>query len=308
MNNYITDTVVMVSPDSFGYNPQTAGTNVFQHTELSLGLTPGTVRDKAFREYSFVKDILKANAIRVLELSSPDGHCPDAIFPNNWFSHHEDGTLISYPMLTQNRRKERQPGKLITLLQKSDIPVKDVMDISSWEKKGWILEGTGSITLDRVNKIAFAMESPRTTKEAFFEWCRSNLYEPVLFHGYDNHHIPIYHTNILLNVGIDVAVLCPEAIPNRNERHHVLRALQVAQKELIIITPEQMLSFCGNIIQLGNLHGEKRIVLSTTAFNSFTHIQKKVLEKHGKLIPVDIPTIESIGGGSSRCMLAEVFH
>ncbi len=308
MNRHITDTVVMVPPDSFGYNSQTAGTNVFQHTESSIGLTQTGVQEKAQNEFRLMKTILTENGIRVLELQSPKIPCPDAVFPNNWFSHHEDGTLVVYPMLTPNRRNERQVQNLTLLLRKAGIPVTDIVNLSPWEKHTRYLEGTGSITLDRAGKTAFAMESARTTPDAFFAWCESFSYKPILFHGYDNHRIPIYHTNILMNIGNNFAVICTEAIPNTNERDRVLQTLQENGKEIISISLQQMLSFCGNILQLKTHANELKIILSSTAHNAFLPDQRMSLEKHGKLIPIDISTIETIGGGSSRCMLAEVFH
>ncbi|MBI5127337.1 amidinotransferase [Candidatus Roizmanbacteria bacterium] len=301
----LTDTVVMISPDQFGFNPQTAVTNVFQH---HLSLSEKEVRDKAMKEFRNMVEVLKMEKVRVLVLGSRVGVVtPDAVFPNNWFSHHQDGRLVLYPMLAENRRRERQFFNLKNLL--SDVKINHIkeVDFSSDEKKGLILEGTGSLVLDRENQMAFAMESPRTTKREFDRWCLNMGFEGIFFHAQDSANIPVYHTNIIMSIGREFVVICLESIKSQTEKLLIIKKLTAAGKKIIPISLKQMYKFCANILQLVSTNGSSIIVMSRTVFEALTSGQKTSLEKYGKLVVVDIPTIEAVGGGSARCMLAEIF-
>lgn len=300
-----TNTFVMVRPDHFGFNPQTASTNVFQHKPTE---SEENIRIKAIKEFDAMVKKLRDHNLNVLILSSrADVLTPDAVFPNNWFSHHKSNRLVLYPMLTANRRNERQADPLIQLLKDNHIPQADVLDITRWEEAGEILEGTGSIVLDRKYKIAYAMESPRTIQTAFEKWGTQMKYKTVFFHAYDAQKVPVYHTNVLMSVGETFAVICLESIQSQKERETIKDSLTETNKIILEISLQQMFQFCGNILQVSSTEGKQYMILSETAYNAFDINQRNVLKKQGELIIVNIPTIESVGGGSARCMLAEIF-
>ncbi len=301
----LTNTVVMVKPNHFGFNPQTAGSNIFQHQ------VPGSeneVQHKALNEFNGAVKTLKEAGINVLILNSrEDAVTPDSIFPNNWFSHHSDGRLVIYPMLAPNRREERQAKSLEDLLTENKIPITEVIDLTKDENSGNILEGTGSLVLDRENKIAFAMESPRTVREEFEKWCKIMSYEGVFFHAYDKDGFPIYHTNVTMSIGREYAVICLDSITDQGERQMVESKLKSLGKEIIALTKDQIYKYCGNTLQVLAENGSAKIIMSLTARDGLNPDQLKALEYFGEIIPLEIPVIETVGGGSARCMLAEVF-
>lgn len=303
----LTDTVIMVAPEQFGFNSETAETNSFQHQPDEAQDSLGRLRDAACGEFQHVVEILTSHQIRVLVLPGrKDVVTPDAVFPNNWFSHHREDTLVLYPMLAPNRRAERQPSLLRDLLQSIGChPV--ILDLSSREQDGLILEGTGSLVLDRAQKVAFAMASSRTHQVVVDEWCHRLGYRACFFHAYDKLSRPIYHTNVFMSIGDGFAVASLDAIPERASFENTLRELG---KEIIQLSQEQLYSFCGNILHLRSQDGRQKIMLSQTSMSAFTREQREQreqLEQYGDLVPVAIPTIERIGGGGVRCMLAEVF-
>lgn len=304
----ITNRVVMIPPDQFGFNDQTAASNEFQHRPADELAT----RDLALAEFYGMVSTLKVHGIDVAILPSrTDVVTPDAVFPNNWFSLHETAgseksKVVIYPMCTPNRRDERQVENLQGALTTIGVESTEVVDMSRDEKENKILEGTGSLVLDRKNGVAYALGSERTTKEEFDIWCREMDYEGVFFHAEGKTGKAIYHTNVAMSVGEGFAVLCSEAIPDAEERERVKKSLQ-KHGELIEITSEQMDGFAGNILNLKSQDGDSKIVMSQHAFDAFTPEQRKTLEKYGELVPVHIPTIEDVGGGSARCMIAEVF-
>ncbi|MBI4973218.1 amidinotransferase [Candidatus Roizmanbacteria bacterium] len=301
----LTDTVVMISPDQFGFNPQTAESNNFQH---KLDISAQEVQKRAMREFENMVALLRSKGITVLTLPSrKDAITPDAVYPNNWFSHHAGGILIVYPMLAHNRRLERQTQELKQLLTDNNISVSKLFDITSHEKEGHILEGTGSMVLDREHKVAFAMASVRTDKHEFGAWCRMMGYEGIFFHAIDSSKFPVYHTNIAMNMGKEFAVVCLESIPDATERKSVEQKLKFLKKEIVKISVAQIHQYCGNVLQLVSNEGKPMIVMSKTAHSAFTQENKNTLSKNGELIIADIPTIEQVGGGSARCMMAEVF-
>lgn len=300
----LTNTLVMVFPDHFGFNPQTAGSNVFQH---QISETESVIQQKALSEFNNVVDTLKKTGLNVLLLNSPKETAPDAIFPNNWFSHHADGKLVIYPMLAQNRRAERQSENLEQLLKNNGVGVSEVIDLTGDEHLGRILEGTGSLVLDRKNKVAFAMESPRTTKLEFDKWCALMDYEGIFFHAYDKEGFAIYHTNVTMSIGREYAVICLDSIKDPGERLVVGNKLKSLGKEIIELSVGQIYNYCGNTLQVTSPAGSAKIIMSETAMQGFTHKQLEKLKKYGEIIPVEIPVIETVGGGSARCMLAEIF-
>ena len=300
-------TVLMVRPDHFAYNVQTAQTNPFMHSPASVDETSSRIRMLACREFDAMVACLRANAINVLLLpSDPSLYTPDAVFPNNWFSTHEDGSVVIYPMLTENRRSERRIDDLLPLLS-SQKSVKRIIDYSSFEYSGQILESTGSMALDRVNKIAYAMLSPRTDLKLFRLWCSDMGYECIPITVPKRYVGEVYHTNLHIYIGASFAVVSKDVFASRAQYNSVVSLLERCSKRVIPLSLEQVYSFCGNILELCGSDGHNRIVLSETAYQSYTHQQRTMLSSNALLLPVAIPIIEQIGGGGVRCMMAEVF-
>lgn len=311
----LTDTIVMSPPQNFAMisdakaaesNSYITPATVFME---QTGMTRENIRDAAMAEFNMMVNKLRANSLDVLILPARTDIVTGSVFPNNWFSYHQEGTIVLYPMLVPQRREERQLDALKGVLTQVDIVEPTVLDLSEVENEGKALEGTGSIVLDRQNKVAFGMQSPRTTKEMFDAWCGKMGYEGVFFHAFDiqKEGKPVYHTNVVMSIGEDVAVVCLESITDDREREMVETRLQQLGKEVIKITVEQMGKFCGNVLQVRSKKGEPKIILSTQAYSAFTKAQQDQLAKHGDLVAVYIPVIETVGGGSARCMLAEVF-
>lgn len=304
----LTDTLLMVSPDQFGFNDQTADTNAFQN---SLSSDSGETLRKAMAEFNTAVGLLRSHGIKIAVCPSrTDANTPDAVFPNNWVSFHNElgGThIILYPMLAPNRRAERQLGNVCQAL-KLAIDPSAVLDLTHYETTDLFLEGTGSLIFDRRRKVVFAHESDRTSFPALDIFCDQTGYRPVKFHAYDKGGTPIYHTNIVMNIGEGFSVVCFEAIPDNLEYLAVRDELETLGLETIPITLDQLHSFCGNVLEAQSILSKRKIIMSTTAYGAFTEDQKRQLLSHGGIVPIDIPTIETIGGGSARCMLAEVFR
>lgn len=301
-----TDTVVMVSPDHFGFNAETAGSNAFQHA------ADDNTRRLAQAEFSAMVKRLEVAGVRVVVLPSrKDIATPDAVFPNNWFSLHKlaNGrrTLVLYPMLAPNRRAERQPELLQERLRSLGMPVDTVVDLSDGEQENRFLEGTGSMILDRVNGVTFAALSPRTSPEGLKAFSDALGYRVVSFHSQDKDGNAIYHTNVMMGMGERFAVVCLESIRDAQERQLLVDTLDRLGKKIIPITLEQVYHMCGNIIELRSAGGKPLLLLSRTAYDHFSGDQKTELEKYCALLPVDIGGIEKTGGGSARCMVGEAF-
>ena len=308
MASQLTDSILMIAPETFGFNSETAGSNTFQSTP---GETTESVRHKAMNEFGNMTETLQNNGINVLILNNGTGtELPDAVFPNNWFATYEDGTVILFPMLTPNRRKERKMDIADVMFKPAGYNAGKIIDLTKNEEKNLILEGTGSMVLDRKNNTVYAIESERTSRELFDEYCGIMNIPPdnrIFFHADDENGTPIYHTNVIMSVGEGFAVLCDECISSFDERNDVLDKLESHGLEVILINYKQMNSFCGNLLNLKNQKEESLIVMSENAFRAFEPEQILTLEKYGKIIPVDIDTIEKTGGGSARCMIAEIF-
>jgi hypothetical protein len=293
--------VFMIKPKHFGFNHQTAETNAFQNKSASHD----DIHIAAIDEFTKAVNLLRAKGIEVLVYESDDAEAPDAIFPNNWFSTHEDGTLVLYPMFAPNRRRERSLQAIDSI--KSHCNTKHCIDLSASENTGTFLEGTGSIIFDHANQQAFASLSSRTNKELFESICNQLKYNPFSFDCVDPQGLPFYHTNVMLHIGNNYAVIYDEGIQDTNERKKIMDTLASSKKDIIRLSFEQVLSFCGNMIQLKNKQGTPFIVCSTTARNSLHREQIQLLEQHAELLVCNIPVIEKIGGGSIRCMIAELF-
>lgn len=305
----LTNTLLMVSPDSFGFNDQTASTNTFQNIPTSASEV--TIRNQAQAEFRGAVDLLRYNGIEIIVCPSrTDVNTPDAVFPNNWISFHnelDEFDVALYPMRAPNRRAERQFQTVQRLMHWITIDPDRVLDLTAFEQDGQFLEGTGSLVFDRERKVVFAHESARTSFSVLDVFCQETGYEAVKFHANDKGGQPIYHTNVVMAIGEGFSVVCLEAIPDRQERTAVAGTLRELQKDTININLDQLHSFCGNVLQVEPTSGRSRIVMSVTAFDAFTTNQRQQLLEHGDIVPLDINTIETVGGGSARCILAEVF-
>ncbi|MFA6083071.1 citrulline utilization hydrolase CtlX [Mucilaginibacter sp.] len=299
--NQSTKNILMIRPVAFGFNVQTAQSNAFQNRDADQQL----VQQKAQQEFDGFVAILKSNGVNVTVVDDTiEPHTPDSIFPNNWVSFHDNGDIFLYPMQADNRRLERREDIIRQL--EENFKANHVIDLSRFEIKNQFLEGTGSMVLDRGNKIAYACLSPRTNAEVLKAFCDYTGYNAVTFNAYDQHGQAIYHTNVLMAIGSKFTVICLDSITNAHEKEIVIASLKETGKEIINITFDQMNQFAGNMLEVQNTAGETLIVMSRTAYASLTGEQKAALEKYGKLIYADINTIETNGGGSARCMMAEV--
>jgi hypothetical protein len=291
----------MIRPVAFGFNTQTAQSNAFQNRDADQQL----VQQKAQQEFDAFVAILKSNSVNVTVVNDTiEPHTPDSIFPNNWVSFHDNGDIFLYPMQAENRRLERREDIIRQL--EENFKANHVIDLSRFELKDQFLEGTGSMVLDRENKIAYACLSPRTNTEVLKAFCEYTGYKAITFNAFDQRGQAIYHTNVLMAIGSRFAVICLDSITNTQEKETVIASLKETRKEIIEITFEQMNSFAGNMLEVKNTAGETLIVMSQTAYLSLIDEQKTALEKYGKLVYADINNIETNGGGSARCMIAEV--
>ena len=297
-----TSEILMIRPANFAFNLQTAASNTFmapesQHTH---------VHTKALREFDNLVSLLEKNGVEVLLVEdSPEPHTPDAIFPNNWFSTHPDGSLYLYPMEARNRRMERSKDALALL--RNSFEISRIIDLTYFESQGQFLEGTGSMVIDRDNALVYACLSSRTHRAPLLEFCSQSSCIAIPFHAYDQNDRPVYHTNVLMCIGDRFAVVCSESISHPAERAAVTEALQSTDKQIIAISYQQLNHFAGNMIQLNSKRGDSLIVMSEQAFKALTSRQIAELEKFGKLLFAPLYTIETAGGGSARCMIAEIF-
>ncbi len=288
--------ILMVRPANFGFNAQTAVSNSFQKEDEIEN-----AQQMALEEFdAFVSQLHQANIDVHVAQDSIIPPKPDAIFPNNWFSVHESGDVFIYPMLTENRREEVRLDLLSHVLDESHRLTDLRNDFSE------ILEGTGSLVLDRQNKIAYACLSERTSLNMFLQWCGRMEYSPVYFSAI-NAGVPIYHTNVVMTITTDFVILCLECVSDKQEQMALKESLIKSGRRVLEISIQQMNHFCGNALEVLNMHGEKYFVCSRTALNNFAEDQLNTIGSFCEFIVADISTIESIGGGSARCMLAEIF-
>jgi hypothetical protein len=296
-----TSHILMIRPVNFEYNEQTAESNAFQNPDADQQL----VQEKALAEFDAFVNILSDNGVDVIVIEdTPEPHTPDSIFPNNWVSFHENGDVFLYPMQAENRRLERREDIIRKLEER--FKVEHVIDLSRFEKQGQFLEGTGSMVLDRENKMAYACVSPRTDEEVLDTFCEHAGYKPVLFHAVDQNGKAIYHTNVLMAIAAKYVVVCLDAIADDDEMEAVIDSIEAGGKEIIAISFEQMNHFAGNMLEVYNDKGESLIVISKAAWESLDDEQREVISGFSKPVYADITTIERNGGGSVRCMMAEV--
>ena len=293
--------ILMVRPFQFYFNQQTAANNFFQSN-----INIENANELAIAEFDAMVEKLRAHQIKVnVVQDTKDPSTPDSIFPNNWVSTHTNGTLCLYPMYAENRRAERK-SSVIEFLQ-SNYKIENTLDLTDLEKEGIFLEGTGSMVLDHQNKIAYGCLSERLDKEAFISWCDKMQFKPITFKAVDDKAQPIYHTNVLMCMGNQFVVICLDSIPNEQERQMLLDSFARTNKEVIEISQDQLNHFAGNMLQVFDITEKPHLIMSEQAYKSLHTAQLKSLEKYNPLLPISIPTIEALGGGSTRCMMAGIY-
>jgi hypothetical protein len=296
--------VLMIKPARFQSNPLTAASNRFQGKNAS---SPEQQQRDSLVEFDGLRRVLEENGVKVVQFDDTlEPHKPDSIFPNNWVSFHADGTVVLYPMEAPNRRTERRQDLIEQLVTDYRYQVREVIDLSHHEQDGHFLEGTGSLVLDRVNHIAYACLSSRTHLDALGDFAQRLDYEVVAFDALDTDAAPIYHTNVLLNVGEELAVICADVIAREDQRKAVLESLSSTGHEVILLRFDQLEAFAGNMLELRSLSGERLIAMSEQARNSLDDAQLSKIEASATVISAPIDQIESSAGGSVRCMLAEI--
>lgn len=298
----------MIRPVAFRMNEQTAVNNYYQ--KVLDGLSKETVNAKAQQEFDAFVTKLRMVGVQVIVVDdtlAPD--TPDSIFPNNWISFHESGDVVLYPMFAENRREERRED-ILDILEEHGFVINEIMDYTSAEEDGFYLEGTGSLLLDRENSKAYCALSPRADEELFIEFCEDFEYSPVIFEAFqtvNGERKLIYHTNVMMCIGDTFAVICADCIDDKKERKMVLDSLKGDEKEIILITEDQVNSFAGNMLEVKGADDRRYLVMSSSAHQSLTKKQIAQLEEHVTILSSNLDTIEACGGGSARCMMAEVF-
>ena len=308
MHKQLTSTILMIRPVAFRMNEQTAVNNYYQ--KPATGLTGLEIQQKTLEEFDNYVEKLRAHDIEVVVIEdTPDPSTPDSIFPNNWISFHADGQVVMYPMFAENRRLERRDD-VVAELQSQSFQVSDVVDYTDYEAKNMFLEGTGSMILDREHKIVYAAVSERTDSDLVERFSEHFGYKPVVFeafHSVNGERLPIYHTNVMVCIAAQFAIICFDSIDDKQERDEVEQAIENSGKEIIEITEKQVNSFAGNMLQVENRHGKPYLIMSTAAHTVLTNEQIGNIEKYCDIIYSPLDTIEELGGGSARCMMAEVF-
>ncbi|WP_103863715.1 citrulline utilization hydrolase CtlX [Aquimarina sp. I32.4] len=297
----------MIRPVQFRMNEQTAVNNFYQK---SVSLSPQDILEKVIQEFDTFVAVLKESGIEVIVIEGDKKKdTPDAIFPNNWVSFHQNGNVALYPMFAENRRKERRP-EVLDHIEASGFDIYNIIDYTEAENEEFFLEGTGSLVLDRVNRKAYCALSSRADEDLFIEFCEDFEYFPVMFTAYqtvDSKRLPIYHTNVMMGAGETFAIVCLECIDDKKERKNLISHLKNDGKEIISITEDQVVGFAGNVLQVVGLKDKRYLVMSSSAFKSFTGDQITKIQQHCEILYSDLTTIETLGGGSARCMMAEIF-
>jgi hypothetical protein len=306
MRQQTTPYILMVRPANFGFNPQTAESNAFQSRDQKH--TEAEMREAAMVEFDRFVAALRTEGVQVIVANdAPDPIKPDAVFPNNWVSFHQEGYIVTYPMFAPVRRLERSEAIVQTVLDAGFEANDERRHLENYEANNLFLEGTGSIIFDHQHRLAYACISPRTDADLLEELCRFMGYRKVVFRSTDAHGQEVYHTNVMMALGETFVVICLDSVPDARERSLLVAAFAETDKEIIEITMDQMNQFAGNMLQVRNDKGETVLVMSQTAYQSLTDDQVATIQKHTKILYSDISTIETYGGGSARCMMAEVF-
>ena len=301
-----TNSILMIRPNNFGFNEETANDNHYQNKEFF----ESNSNENAQKEFDNMVKNLKQNGISVHVFQDDDiNYTPDSIFPNNWISFHENGDIGLYPMYAKNRRLERR-SEVLEFLEEQGFGIENIVDYSGAESENKFLEGTGSMILDRENRIAYCSISNRSNEDLFIDFCEDFEFTPVLFNSFQSvgdERLPIYHTNVMMCVTMSYVVICLDAIDDKKQRKNVCEFIKKSEKELINISENQVEKFAGNMLELLNDKGESVLVMSKSAENSLSENQKNTITNYSKIISSDINTIELCGGGSARCMMAEIF-
>ena len=301
-----TNSILMIRPNNFGFNEETANDNHYQNKEFF----ESNSNENAQKEFDNMVKNLKQNGISVHVFQDDDiNYTPDSIFPNNWISFHENGDIGLYPMYAKNRRLERRP-EVLEFLEEEGFGIENIVDYSGAESENKFLEGTGSMILDRENRVAYCSISNRSNEDLFIDFCEDFEFTPVLFNSFQSvgdERLPIYHTNVMMCVATDYVIICLDSIDDDKQRKNVCEFIKKSEKELINISENQVEKFAGNMLELVNDKGESVLVMSKSAENSLSENQKNTITNYSKIISSDINTIELCGGGSARCMMAEIF-
>ncbi|MGB2087641.1 MAG: citrulline utilization hydrolase CtlX [Psychroflexus salarius] len=304
----ITNTVLMIRPVKFRMNEETAVNNYFQKSTQEL---QATVNQKAQSEFDHFVELLKGKGINVIVLEDIEAQdTPDSIFPNNWISFHANGDIALYPMFAENRRRERRPD-ILEQIEAHGFKINNVVDYTSAEDDAVFLEGTGSLILDRENRKAYCAISPRASEDLLIEFCEDFEFTPIMFEAnqtVNEKRLPIYHTNVMMCIAEDFAVICLDSIDDAKEKKMLTKSLKQDQKEIINISEAQMHQFAGNMLQVKGENDNSYLIMSQTAYNSLRQDQIEAIEKYTGILYANLETIEKHGGGSARCMLAEVFN
>ena len=301
-----TNSIFMIRPINFGYNEETAKDNHYQIKEL----THKNSNERAQKEFDNMVKNLRQNGVSVHVFQDDENeYTPDSIFPNNWVSFHENGDVGLYPMCAENRRMERRP-EVLDFLENEGFTISNIVDYSSAESENKFLEGTGSMILDRENRVAYCSISNRSNEDLFIEFCEDFEFTSVLFNSFQtvgNKRLPIYHTNVMMCVATDYVIICLDSIDDKKQRKNVSDFINGSGKELIEISEKQVESFAGNMLELINENGKSVLVMSKSAEDSLNENQKNTITNYSRIVSCDIKTIEVCGGGSARCMMAEIF-
>jgi len=307
MKKQITNTVLMVRPVRFRMNEETVVNNYFQE---EMDLKNEEINRQAQQEFDTFVHKLREVGVKVIGVEDIyEQNTPDSVFPNNWITFHQNGNVAIYPMFAENRRRERRED-ILDKVEEEGFLIENVYDYTDAEQENIFLEGTGAMVLDRVHRKAYCALSPRADEELFIEFCEDFEYTPVIFKAYqevDGKQVPIYHTNVMMALGEDFAIVCLDTIIDRSERKNLLHHLKEDKKEIISITPEQMCQYAGNMLQVQG-KDSTYLVMSDAAYNALTPQQIQTIEKYTQILHSNLETIETCGGGSARCMLAEVFN
>lgn len=303
----ITDTILMIRPVAFRMNEQTAVNNYFQE---ELEMANATINAKAQKEFDAFVNVLRGSGVQVIVIDDKLAtDTPDSIFPNNWISFHKNGDVVLYPMFAPNRRRERRED-VLTVLEDAGFKINNVVDYTSAEEAGLFLEGTGSLLLDRENDLVYCALSDRADEALIIEFCEDFDCAPIIFTAnqtVNGERLPIYHTNVMMALGEDFAIICLDAIDDKKQRKQVVNQLKQSGKEIIAISEAQMHAFAGNMLEVHNKKGERFTVMSKAAHESLTQDQIARITSRSTILSSDLSTIEACGGGSARCMMAEVF-
>lgn len=306
MHKQVTSQLLMVRPANFSSNTETLETNKFQ-SGLNINDSQESIQSLAIEEFDNMVNLLRDHQITIFDLDDiKELNNTDALFPNNWVTFHQDNTAVIYPMMAKSRRKEKRNDILKYLEEFESFRIEKVVDLSYLEKDGFFLEGTGSMVLDRINKIVFACESSRTSINALEVFCKKLNYSSVVFEAV-NDDLPIYHTNVMMSLGQETAFICSESIKDQKDIKHIHKLFGISERKIIELSIAQMIQFAGNVLEVENTKGQAHLIMSEKAYQSLEAPQIQSISKSSKIIPIPLDTIEKYGGGSARCMIAEIF-